>query len=342
MKYPSVLIFGGAGYIGSYLASYLLAHEMSEKIILADISRVKEKSWPQNVKQAEKDGRVQFVEVDVRNPIDAALLPKSCDLIANFAAIHREPGHKDFEYFETNLAGAQNVCDWARAVECPRIVFTSSIAPYGISPEPKTEKSLTVPVTAYGSSKLTAEKMHQTWQAEVADSRFLIIVRPGVIFGPGEQGIVPRMIRALRKGYFFYAGNTGTVKAGGYIKELPRSLGYILEKQEKEEEYVTLYNFSFSEPPSFDDYVENIKAVAGLTRRVPFVPFWMLMTAGTLIDLLAKPLGISHPFSPVRLKKLIRPNHIIREYLNLQQYQYKYDLRQALEDWKVDAPQDWV
>ena len=34
-------------------------------------------------------------------------------LIANFAAVHREPGHEDYEYFECNLLGAENVCDWA-------------------------------------------------------------------------------------------------------------------------------------------------------------------------------------------------------------------------------------
>ena len=35
------------------------------------------------------------------------------DLIINLAAIHRMPGHKDFEYFETNIKGAENICDFA-------------------------------------------------------------------------------------------------------------------------------------------------------------------------------------------------------------------------------------
>lgn len=341
MKFSSVVIFGGAGYIGSYFAAHLLEEGLAENIVLADITKVKEKIWPSVVLQAEKEGKLRYVECDVRKPLDPAQLPDKCDLIANFAAVHREPGHEDYEYYETNLAGAENVCAWAAAVGCPRIIFTSSIAPYGISPEPKTEKSLTVPVTAYGGSKLAAEKMHQTWQAGDPENRYLSIVRPGVVFGPGEDGNVPRMIRALRKGYFFYTGNKDTVKAGGYIKELPRAMVYVLERQEQQKEHVALYNFTLKTPPTFGEYVNEIRSVAGISRDVANVPFPLLLTASYMIETVARPLGIKHPFSPVRVRKLVRPNHIIPNYLIENEYPFAYDLHGAMEDWKNDAPQDW-
>ena len=341
MKYSTVVIFGGAGYIGSYFAAYLLDEKLAEKVVLADITRVKEKIWPEVVKQGEKDGTVQYIEVDVREPITSNALPKECDMIANFAAIHREPGHEEYEYFETNLAGAENVCNWANRIGCKNIIFTSSIAPYGISPDARTEDSLTVPVTAYGSSKLAAEKIHQTWQAGDAENRYLSIVRPGVVFGPGEDGNVPRMIRALRAGYFFFAGNKGTVKAGGYIKELTHAMAYVLDQQVQKGEHVALYNFTLENPPTFEEYVNEVKAVAGISREVFDVPYQLLLIAAYMIDIIARPLGINHPFSPVRIRKLVRPNHILPEYLKKNGYPFKYDLRGALEDWKKDAPQDW-
>lgn len=341
MMYPVVVIFGGAGFIGSNFAAFLLEYGLSELIILADITRENENTWPESVKKAEKNGYIKYVEVDVRYSINSPVLPQKCDLIANFAAVHREPGHKDFEFFETNLSGANNICFWASVVNCKRVIFTSSIASYGFSSTPKTEKSLTAPVTAYGSSKLIAEKIHEKWQAEEPHSRFLIIVRPGVVFGPGENGNVQRMLRALCKGYFFYTGNKATVKAGGYIKELTRSLVFVLGGQEKQREHVTLYNFSFPNPPSFEEYVENIKNVVGISRKVSDIPFGFVMFAGALIDLFARPIGISHPFSPERLNKLTRSNYIVPEYLSKHKYKYKYTLRQALEDWKKDKPQDW-
>ena len=49
----------------------------------------------------------------------------------NFAAVHREPGHAREEYFDTNIAGAKNVCAFAEETGCKNILFTSSIAVYG-------------------------------------------------------------------------------------------------------------------------------------------------------------------------------------------------------------------
>jgi nucleoside-diphosphate-sugar epimerase len=77
--------------------------------------------------------RIHYVELDVRKPIDALILPSDVTLVANFAAVHREPGHEDWEYYETNLYGAENVCAWAETVGCKHVIFTTSIAPFGLS-----------------------------------------------------------------------------------------------------------------------------------------------------------------------------------------------------------------
>jgi len=226
MLYKNCVIFGGKGYIGSFFASYLLESQQVEKVYLVDISEQKRKIWPEVIEQAVKDKRVILVQGDARNDIIDSTLPESCDLICNFAAVHREPGHSDVEYFETNLLGAEKVCDWADKVSCNHMIFTSSIAPYGTIEREKKEDTLPVPVTAYGSSKLVAEKIHIAWQNRDITKRYLSIVRPGVIYGPGEDGNVPRMIRAVIKRYFFYMGNQDTRKAGGYIKELVLAMGW--------------------------------------------------------------------------------------------------------------------
>ena len=102
---------------------------------------------------------------DVREEINIQFSGEICE-IYNFAAVHREPGHSDYEYFETNLLGAENICKWAENVNCKKLIFTSSISPYGVSEMIKDESSIPIPITAYGSSKLAAEKIHCTWQAK--------------------------------------------------------------------------------------------------------------------------------------------------------------------------------
>ena len=81
--------------------------------------------------------------------------------VFNFAAVHRTPGHEDHEYFETNINGAENVVAFAEKYNRKKIVFTSSIAPYGAAEEEKFETTLETPNTAYGISKLVAEKIHR-------------------------------------------------------------------------------------------------------------------------------------------------------------------------------------
>ncbi len=112
------------------------------------------------------------------------------DVIFNFAAVHRTPGHPDQAYFETNIRGAENVCAFAEKFGIKKIVFTSSIAPYGAAEDLKTEETLPTPNTPYGISKLVAEKIHTIWQAKKSNERQLTIVRPGVVFGKGEMVIL--------------------------------------------------------------------------------------------------------------------------------------------------------
>ena len=137
---------------------------LAQKVVLVDLNPPRDEPWSAPLQRELQNGRAVYIRWDVRQTIPGGLLPKP-DLIFNLAAVHREPGHLPHEYFETNLYGAENVCFWASSVECQRMVFTSSIAPYGPSEELKDEESLPVPDSPYGSSKLAAEKMHIGWQA---------------------------------------------------------------------------------------------------------------------------------------------------------------------------------
>ncbi len=227
------VVFGGLGFIGSHFARYLLTNKLADILYLADFAPLNVSIWPIELQEAYKRGQVRYIQLDVRQPIPAAELPSHAELVANFAAVHREPGHKPHEYFTTNLLGAEHVCAWAEQVNCPQIVFTSSIAPYGPTEEAKEETAIPVPVSPYGASKLAAEKIHIAWQRG-GQNRQLTIVRPGVVFGAGEGGNVTRLIRSVLGRYFFYMGNKHTRKAGGYVKELCHALFWVMEKQHEQ------------------------------------------------------------------------------------------------------------
>jgi nucleoside-diphosphate-sugar epimerase len=337
----SAVIFGGTGFIGSFLARFILENGEISKVYLLDIESIKSKPSDFRKHLVASNLNIEYVNVDVRSPIIWEP-PESVSLVANFAAVHREPGHEDFEYYETNLQGADNVCAWAEKVDCKRIIFTSSISPYGPSEEVRDERSLPVPVTAYGGSKLAAEKIHQIWQARDAAKRQLVIARPGVVFGPGEGGNVSRLIKAVLHRYFFYMGNQNTRKAGTYVKELCNAMLWVLERQNQTGERVSLFNMSMNPGPSIREYVDTVCKVAGVSRRIPGIPYPLLLTAAYGIDLIARPLGIKHPFSPVRIRKLVRSNNILPAWLVENGYPYQYNLESALADWKKECPKEWA
>ena len=335
----TAVIFGGMGFIGAFFARYLIENEKFGKVYLFDNETVSEKVSEFRRNLLRSSNNIHIVTGDVTKPI--VWVPyESISLIANFAAVHREPGHSENEYYYCNILGAENICDWADKVGCNQLIFTSSIAPYGPSEEEKTEKSLPVPQTAYGGSKLVAEKIHKIWQAH-KKSRQLVIVRPGVVFGPGEGGNVSRLIKAVRKRYFFYTGNKKTRKAGVYVKELCHGMMWVLNSEKAKADGVSLFNMSMNPAPSIQEYVEAIARVSDIKVWVPSLPGTLLFVVAYVIEIVARPMGIQHPFSPIRIKKLVRSNNILPTYLLKQGYQYKYSLDDAFADWKKDCPEDW-
>lgn len=320
----NVLIIGSSGFIASHIIDFLKKKNVF--IFGADLIKINDLD----------------LVCDVRNKLKKLKLPKKIELIINLAAIHREPGHEPREYFDTNILGAENVIDFAEKVGCQNIIFTSSISPYGIEDKLKDEDSIPCPNTPYGSSKLAAEKIHMVWQNRDIKNRILTIVRPGVVFGKGEGGNMSRLVKLIYKNFFFYTGNKETRKAGIYVKELVNQIQWVHERQIKRKlPKITLFNATMWPNPSISDYVNTVKKVAGIKRFVPSVPYWFLMTFGLIFEFFFKAIGKQNPFSPVRLRKLVRPNLVKPSFLIKHKYKPLYTLRSALEDWKKDDPEVW-
>lgn len=335
-----VVIFGGAGFIGTHLAQHLLCQKLSQHITLVDIHAPRGEPYAAQLNKALDTGWVNFIHCDVRHPIPASLLPERVDVVFNLAAIHREPGHQAREYFETNIHGATSICNYAADSDCGRIVFFSSISPYGPSEEMKDESSLPAPETPYGSSKLVAETIHRGWQA-AGPGRKLLILRPGVVFGPGEGGNVTRLVRSIVKGYFVYLGNKQTRKAGGYVKELCFVVQFGLEHQEHSGENLTILNFSLNPPATVQEFVETIKKVACVRGPSPEAPRALLLGAAYVIDGCATALRINLPINPVRVRKMFRSTYIDPRRLRELGYTWRFSLEDALQDWKREVPGDF-
>jgi nucleoside-diphosphate-sugar epimerase len=314
------LIFGGSGFIGTHLKAYLLGIGVGgNDITKYDIA-----------KKASDD----FEVMDVRKPIEIKKDLQNT-IIYNLAAVHTTPGHPNNEYFETNILGAENVCNFARQNNIDTIVFTSSIAPYGPSEDFKTEDSIPMPNIPYGISKLTAEYIHKLWQKEKPDTRRLIIVRPGVVFGKDEGGNFTRLYQSLKKGFFFYPGRKDTIKAAVYVKDVVRIL---FETGQKELPGVSTFNLSLYPAPTIETICQTMAKVTGVNPPKLLVPAWIMVSAARMLYFSAWIFGKKiNGIHPERVRKLMISTNISGEKLSKSRYMLKFNLEEAIKDWYKDC-----
>ncbi len=148
-----LLVTGGAGYIGSIVATDLLdgGHEV---VVLDNLERGHREAIP---------AQARFVPVDLREaePVRRAVA-EGFDGVLHFAAlalVSESVGHPE-RYYRTNVGGTLNLLEAMREAGVPRLVFSSTCAVYG-QPDvvPIAEDAPPRPANAYGASKLAVDGM---------------------------------------------------------------------------------------------------------------------------------------------------------------------------------------
>jgi len=325
------IIFGGSGFIGTHLIHLLNAGVVKpgDKIYDLDIVMPGEEGVVPGI--VEKNDGVEYIRLDVCKPIEFDFTPTADDIIFNLAAVHRTPGHLDYEYFETNIHGAENVVAFAEKYGIKKILFTSSIAPYGAAEEMKEETTLPTPNTPYGISKLVAEKIHEGWQGKDTACE-LTIVRPGVVYGKGEHGNFTHLYWGIRKRYFIYTGRKDTIKACIYVKELVRFIKYRMIDNSFPS--ADIFNCTFEPAYRIDQICETMMKATGLKRYIPLIPGDLLITAATILGPIGgKKVGIH----PARVKKLMVSTNICGKKLAESGYKFLYTFEETIEDWYKDC-----
>jgi len=275
------------------------------------------------------DGRLKTFIFDIRGEdLKSISLKENFDACIHLAALCKEPGFNWEEYFETNHIGTVNTIRLCEELGIESIIFTSTMMVYKAGEMQRTENSITAPDTAYGISKLLAEKELEAWR-DRKPGRSLKVIRPAVVFGANENGNFTRLYHTLNRGLFPYIGKRSTVKSNIYVKELVMFMEYLLEHKTKSD----IFNFSFPEKYSIGRIVGYFKSVFGLKPLTPVLPYKLMLFVAYWFEFL-NVIGLKNSVHHRRIQKLYHSTDIYPENALKEGYKFKYDLESALADWK--------
>jgi len=203
MRYKTLLITGGAGFIGSNLAVYFKRKYSQLKVIALDnlIRRGSELNLPRL-----KENGIRFIRGDIRRPKDLVLDFKPDLMIESSAEPSVMAGYSDPKYIiDTNLMGTVNCLEACRRYKTD-IIFLSTSRVYPYQEINKVKRTETVsrfewrlrgideaftingPKTLYGATKLSSEMLLREYAEDFGIKG--VINRCGVIAGPWQFGKV--------------------------------------------------------------------------------------------------------------------------------------------------------
>jgi GlcNAc-P-P-Und epimerase len=149
-------VIGGSGFIGTWLVGLLLTRDHAVRIIDVNPSQSHPDLW---------------AAADVRDRDALCAACRGCDVLYNLAAEHRNDVRPVDLYHQVNVIGAQNTCDVAEQLSIDRLVFTSTVAVYGLPEGEVDETAAARPFNEYGRTKLEAEQVFRAWAARAPGAR---------------------------------------------------------------------------------------------------------------------------------------------------------------------------
>ncbi|KWT65556.1 UDP-glucose 4-epimerase [Hyphomicrobium sulfonivorans] len=278
-----ILITGGSGFIGTVLVRQLLAE--GHDVIIYD--KVRSPAYPELT-----------IVNDVRNAAGLVDACRGVDAVIHLAAEHADDVQPVSLYYDVNVGGAENLARACDDAQVPHIIFTSTVAVYGLNAGIARETNAVAPFNDYGHSKWQAEQIFAEWQS--ADTaRRLTTIRPSVVFGEGNRGNVYNLIRAIDGGRFMMVGRGTSRKSMAYVENVASFIASRLATGSGNE----IFNYADTPDLTTAQLVEVVQRELGLPPSTMRIPLPLGLGAGYLLDTVAAITGRRFPISAIRIRK---------------------------------------
>jgi nucleoside-diphosphate-sugar epimerase len=174
------------------------------------------------------------------------------------------------EYLRVNVGGLRDMLDALAGQPLERFVHVSSLGVYEARDHYGTDET-TPPATrhldGYTQSKVESEKLVLEYYKEKGLP--VVVIRPGLIYGPRDRVVVPRLVENIRIGRFRYFGSSDKAMNSIFVGNLVDAIMLALEKPAA---IGQVYNVTDDDPTSKRRFFGTAARLAGLpepTRKIP-------------------------------------------------------------------------
>jgi len=259
----TVLVTGGAGFIGSHVVDELIKLE-NKVIVLDDLSG----GFEENVHKSAKLIKGSITDIELIESLFAEYKFEYVFHLAAYAAEGLSHFIKRFNY-ENNLIGSVNLINASVNHNVKCFVFTSSIAVYGAGQLPMTEDMIPTPEDPYGIAKYAVEQ-----ELKVSNEMFglnYIIFRPHNVYGERQnigdkyRNVVGIFMNQIMKGEpLSVFGDGEQTRAFTYIKDISSVItNSILIK----DAHNKIFNVGTDTPVTVNELAEEVSKLFNVEKK---------------------------------------------------------------------------
>ena len=302
------LIIGGSGFVGTHLL---------DSIGIKNI-----------INYDKRDSKSYSRITVVGNILDKVKLKKvlkDIETVILLAAEHKDNVSPKQLYYDVNVTGTKNVLEAMNENDVRKIIFTSTVAVYGLNKINLNEDSTIDPFNDYGKSKAEAEKAITNWQKKGED-RKAIIIRPTVIFGERNRGNVYNLMSQIFSKKFIMIGDGENKKSISYVKNVT---DFIIYLKDKEFNGLKIYNYVDKPDLSMNELATIIYDKLKINIPKFKIPIFLATNIARGFDMLSSFTKKKYIISYVRVKKFCA-NTIYSSNKTDILFKPKYDLKKAI------------
>lgn len=287
------LVTGGTGFVGSHVVEALAERGHAVRCLVRSLDRP---GWLAGLD-------VETTEGDCTRPETLWAALRGVDRVIHVAGVTFAPTRSAF--FRVNAEGTRHLVDACLAAgHIERFVLVSSQAAAGPGSRgrPVRETDPPRPLTAYGESKLAAER----YCLDAADRLPVRILRPAAVYGPRDRAFLP-VFRLARRGILLELGLGERMVSLCFVGDLARA---IVVATDSHLDSGSVYFVADSEPYAWEFVETRLCSHWDVTGRRIVIPGIVLKTAGVVGQAYGALTGKSIPINRDRAAELLEKHWV--------------------------------